>query len=63
MGLFAIALMVGSALALSCASEGRAGTWCAWYDRYTNNCEFNGHEQCQAIVGADAYCAPNEPPP
>jgi len=63
MRFFAIAVLVGSALALSGASEGRAGAWCAWYDPYTYNCEFNAREQCQAIVGTDAYCAPNEAPP
>ena len=60
---FAIAVMVGSALALNGASEARAGAWCAWYDPHTYNCGFNTHEQCQATVRADAYCKPNEPPP
>ena len=60
MRFFAIAVLVGSALALSGAREGRAGAWCAWYDPYTYNCGFNTFEQCQAtVLGAGGYCARN----
>ncbi|MBV8823645.1 MAG: DUF3551 domain-containing protein [Hyphomicrobiales bacterium] len=55
---FAVALILGSALAL--AGEAHAGAWCAWYDPYTYNCGFNSFQQCQATIsGAGGYCAPN----
>jgi Protein of unknown function (DUF3551) len=57
---FAIALMVGSTLALASTGEAHAGAWCAWYDPYTYNCGFNTFQQCQATIsGAGGYCAPN----
>ena len=57
---FAIALVLGSALAFAGAGEARAGAWCAWYDPYSYNCGCRTFEQCQATVsGAGGYCAPN----
>jgi hypothetical protein len=57
---FTVALMVGSALALTGAGTARAGAWCAWYDPYTFNCRFNTFQQCQAtVLGAGGYCARN----
>ena len=62
---FALALILGLALAFTGVSEARAGAWCAWYDPYTYNCGFNTFQQCHAtVLGAGGYCAPNasEPP-
>jgi Protein of unknown function (DUF3551) len=57
---FALALMLGSALAFTSAGEAGAGAWCAWYDPYTYNCGFNTFQQCQTtVLGAGGYCARN----